>query len=256
MRGDNIMRKKGTLRQILLITDGCSNQGEDPVAMAALAYEQGIGVNVIGVLNENAPEYLRQGLKEVEDIAMAGGGISQVVYATQLAHTVKMVTQKAMAQTIKGVVNAELQQILGKSSTMDDLPPDKRGEVMEVVDEMGEMMDLEVLILIDASGSMEDKMATVQESLLDLSISLNSRIGTNDFSIYAFPGKKKEVEELLGWTSKLDSLGKVFSKITLGGITPTGPAIKEAIASFSRRRSLKRSFLSDEADGYTNESGM
>jgi Ca-activated chloride channel homolog len=250
------MRKKGTLRQLLLITDGCSNQGEDPVAMAALAYEQGITVNVIGVLNENTPEYHRQGLKEVESIAMAGGGISQVVYATQLAHTVKMVTQKAMAQTIKGVVNAELQHILGSSATMENLPPDKRGEVMEVVDEMGEMMDLEVLILVDASGSMEDKMPTVQESLLDLSISLNSRIGNNEFSICAFPGKKKEVDELLGWTSKLDSLGKIFSKITLGGITPTGPAIKEGIASFARKRSKRRSFLSNEATGYTNESGL
>ncbi|MCM3719864.1 vWA domain-containing protein [Fictibacillus phosphorivorans] len=250
------MHKKGTLRQILLITDGCSNQGEDPVAMAALAHEQGISVNVIGVLNEDAPEYHRQGLKEVEDIAMAGGGISQVVYARQLAQTVKMVTQKAMAQTIKGVVNAELQQILGSKSTMDDLPPDKRGEVMEVVDEMGETMNLEVLILIDASGSMEDKMLTVQESLLDLSISLNSRIGDNEFAIFAFPGKKKEVDELLSWSSRLDSIGKVFSKLSLGGITPTGPAIKEGIAAFARKRSSKRSFLSDDAPGYIEESGM
>ena len=29
--------KKGTIKQILLITDGCSNQGEDPSAMAALS---------------------------------------------------------------------------------------------------------------------------------------------------------------------------------------------------------------------------
>ncbi|MDR7074868.1 VWA domain-containing protein [Fictibacillus barbaricus] len=250
------MRNKGTLRQILLITDGCSNQGEDPIAMAALAHEQGITVNVIGVLNENTAEFHRQGLKEVEDIAMSGGGISQIVYATQLSQTVKMVTQKAMTQTIKGVVNAELQQILGSKSSMDDLPPDKRGEVMEVVDEMQETMNLEVLILIDASGSMEDKMMTVQESLLDLSISLNSRIGDNEFSIYAFPGKKKEVEELLSWSSKMDSIGKIFSKITLGGITPTGPAIKEGIAVFQQKRSSKRRFLSNDADGYERESSM
>jgi Ca-activated chloride channel homolog len=117
-------------------------------------------------------------------------------------------------------------------------------------------MNLEVLVLIDASGSMEDKMLTVQESLLDLSISLNSRIGENEFSIFAFPGKKKEVEELLSWSSKLDSIGKIFSKISLGGITPTGPAIKEGIAAFTRKRSSKRSFLSDDAPGYIEESGM
>ena len=45
--------KAGTLRQILLITDGCSNQGEDPSAMAAMAREQGITVNVIGVVDND-----------------------------------------------------------------------------------------------------------------------------------------------------------------------------------------------------------
>ena len=29
--------KTGTLRQILLITDGCSNHGEDPASVAALS---------------------------------------------------------------------------------------------------------------------------------------------------------------------------------------------------------------------------
>ena len=47
-----------------------------------------------------------------------------------------------MTQTIQGVVNRELQQILGKSHTVEDLPPEKRGEVMEVVDELGETVNL------------------------------------------------------------------------------------------------------------------
>ena len=45
--------KTGTFKQILLITDGCSNHGEDPIAMAALAKEQGITVNVIGVMEND-----------------------------------------------------------------------------------------------------------------------------------------------------------------------------------------------------------
>ena len=47
------LMKTGTLKQILLITDGCSNQGDDPIAMAALAKEQGITVNVIGVMEQD-----------------------------------------------------------------------------------------------------------------------------------------------------------------------------------------------------------
>ena len=80
-----------------------------------------------------------------------------------------------MTQTIQGVVNRELQQILGRSQTMEDLPPEKRGEVMEVVDELGETVELEVLILVDTSASMKHKLPTVKEALLDLSLSLNAR---------------------------------------------------------------------------------
>ena len=106
--------KAGTLRQILLITDGCSNQGEDPSAMAALAREQGITINVIGVVDNDVID--EKGLKEIEHIANSGGGVSQIVYAKQLSQTVQMVTQKAMTQTIQGVINRELQQILGNSN--------------------------------------------------------------------------------------------------------------------------------------------
>lgn len=242
--------EKGTLRQILLITDGCSNQGEDPVAMAALSKEQGISVNVIGVVEDDTIG--ERGLQEIENIAMSGGGISQVVYAKQLSQTVQMVTQKAMTQTIQGVVNRELQQILGEDDEMDDLPPEKRGKVMEVVDELGETMDLEVLILVDTSASMKAKLPTVQESLIDLSISLNARIGKNSFSLYTFPGKKKEIEQILDWNPKIDSISKIFPKLSSGGITPTGPALKFALTCFRRS---KRSLLSRD-ESYIEESGM
>ena len=222
--------KTGTLRQILLITDGCSNHGEDPVAMAALSYEQGITINVIGVMDQDIID--EKGLKEIEEIALAGKGISQVVYATQLSQTVQMVTRKAMTQTLQGLVNKELQQILGGSKTMEDLPPEKRGEVMEVVDELGESVQLEVLILVDTSASMKEKLPTVKEALLDLSLSLNARSGDNRFAVFVFPGKKNDVEKLLDWTPKLESLTSIFSKLETGGLTPTGPAIAEATILF------------------------
>jgi Ca-activated chloride channel family protein len=245
--------KKGTLKQVLLITDGCSNQGDDPIAMAALAKEQGISVNVIGILDSET--FGERGQKEIEGIAMSGGGISQMVYAQKLAQTVQTVTRKAMTQTLQGVVNSELQQILGsEGKSMDDLPPEKRGEVMEVVDELGETVDLEVLILVDTSASMGDKLPTVKEALLDLSISLNSRIGDNKFSIFTFPGKKQEVDKILDWTPKLDSISSVFPKLTSGGITPTGPAISEAVDYFNKKRSLRSLISRDES--YFEESGM
>lgn len=234
-----------------MITDGCSNQGEDPVAMAALAYEQGITINVIGVMDQDIID--ERGMQEIEDIAMAGKGVSQIVYATQLSQTVQMVTRKAMTQTLQGLVNKELQHILGGSKTVEDLPPEKRGEVMEVVDELGETAQLEVLILVDMSASMKQKLPTVKEALLDLSLSLNARSGANRFAVFVFPGKKNEVEKMLDWTPNLSDLTKAFSKLTTGGITPTGPAIREALSYFQKKRSL-RSLLSRDDESFFEES--
>ncbi|WP_100332748.1 VWA domain-containing protein [Bacillus xiapuensis] len=229
--------KTGTIKQILLLTDGCSNHGEDPVAMATLAAEQGITVNVIGIIgNETAHS---RGLHEIDQIALSGGGISQAVYASQLSQTVQMVTRQAMTQTLQGVVNQQLKQIFSSDTALESLPPEKRGEVMEVVDELGETANLEVLILVDMSASMTEKLPTVKEALLDLSLSMNARMGKNLFSLYIFPGKKKEVEQLLGWTPKLDSMTSLFSKLSPGGLTPTGPAIREAISQFMKKSHIE-----------------
>ncbi|MDQ0216183.1 Ca-activated chloride channel family protein [Oikeobacillus pervagus] len=229
--------KTGTIKQILLITDGCSNYGDDPIAMATLANEQGIAVNVIGVMEQDVMD--QKSMQEIEGIAASGGGVSQIVYAKQLSQTVQMVTRKAMTQTLQGVVNKQLKEILGNDMTIEELPPDKRGEVVEVVDELGETANLQVLILVDTSASMKHKLPTVKEALLDLSLSMNARMGNNLFSVYAFPGNKKDVEKLLDWTPKLESLTSVFSKLTPGGITPTGPAIQEAIVQFNKKRSIR-----------------
>lgn len=243
--------KTGTVRQILLITDGCSNYGEDPLAMAALAKEQGITVNVIGVIqNDQIDEAARQ---EIEGIATQGGGISQIVFTEVLSQTVQMVTRQAMTQTLQGVVNQELKQILNKDISIEDLSPEKRGEIMEVVDELNETVNLDVLILVDTSASMKKKLPTVKEALLDLSLSLAARMGNNRFSLFVFPGKQKNVEKLLDWSPRRDAISSVFSKLIPGGMTPTGPAIKEAIRHFEDRRSIF-GFLTKSDDFYHEES--
>ena len=194
-----------------------------------------------------------KGVKEIEGIALAGGGVSQIVYAQKLSQTVQMVTRKAMTQTLQGVVNKELQQILGHSQTIEDLPPEKRGEVMEVVDELGETVELEVLILVDTSASMKQKLPTVKEALLRFISKSKCSKGENRFSVFVFPGKKKEVEKLLDWTPRLESLTGIFAKLTTGGITPTGPAISEALGYFKKKRSL-RSLLSRDDESFFEES--
>lgn len=219
---------------------------EDPAGVAALAYEQGITVNVIGILENNQSEDVG-GLKEVEDIALSGGGVSQIVYPEILSQTVQMVTRQAMTQTIQGFVNKELKQILGSNQSIENIDPEKRGEIMEVVEDLGESSDLEVVVLVDTSASMHDKLPTVKESLIDLSISLNSRIGKNRFCIFSFPGKRKDIQKILDWSPQLNSISEVFPKLTSGGITPTGPALREAMYQFSKK-SLLRSLRNESAD--------
>ncbi|MBH0231825.1 VWA domain-containing protein [Halobacillus yeomjeoni] len=226
--------KPGRLKQILLLTDGCSNHGEDPIAVAALARNQGVTVNVIGVLDDRQHSK-PQGLDEIESIAEAGGGISQIVYQKSLSQTVQMVTRQAMTQTIQGVVNKELQEILGKDQTIEELPLDKRAEVVEVVDDLGETCDLEVLVLVDTSASMNHKLPTVKDALYDLSLSLNARTGSNQFCVYVFPDTKKTIKKMIDWTPELEKIHGIFSKISSGGYTPTGPALKEALYAFTEK---------------------
>lgn len=224
---------KGTLRQILLLTDGCSNSGESPVKSAAHAFKNGITVNVIGILDDYQNE-MDSGFEEVEDIARAGGGISQIVYKEDLSHTVQAVTRQAMSQTLQGFVNKELSNIFGKEQSLEEMEPEKRGEVMEMVEDLGETCNLEVLILVDTSASMHDKLLTVQEALIDLSINLHARIGDNMFSIYQFPSKRKNTEVVHEWSPKLEAISVIFPKLVTGGVTPTGPAIRDAMYQFGK----------------------
>ena len=95
----------------------------------------------------------------------------------------------------------------GRSQTMEDLPPEKRGEVMEVVDELGETVELEVLILVDTSASMKHKLADRKRGLLDLSLSFNARTGDNHFPSLYFPGKR-----MMSKNSGLDTKTTIFDK--------------------------------------------
>jgi len=219
----------GTLKQILLITDGCSNSGVSPVDVAADAFHMGITVNVIGVLEDHQSE-TDQAFQEIEDIASAGGGIYNIVYKQNLSETVQAVTRQSMSQTLQGVVNEELTQIFGGEKSLAEVDPEKRGEVMDVVDELEETCDLEVLLLIDTSASMHHKLLTVKEALIDLSGNLHARSGNNQFCIYQFPAKRKPVEMIHNWSPQLDAISVIFPKLTSGGLTPTGSALE---ASFS-----------------------
>ncbi|WP_223069019.1 vWA domain-containing protein [Paenibacillus caui] len=219
------------MKQILLITDGCSNVGQSPVMAASFAKQEGITVNVIGVVDYGTIGEL--GAMEIEEIAKAGGGMSELAETRQLAKTMQMMTRKTVVQTIQQAVNKELKQILG-SGSVESLPPDKRSEVVEVMDELTETTPLDVALLIDASASMKPKLAAVEDAIRDLMLSLGAREGETRLAVFHFPGKHSGEDAVLDmdWTSKINEARSLFQRLVMKGATPTGPALLKVIDFF------------------------
>lgn len=229
------------MKQILLITDGCSNVGVSPILAAAEAREEGITVNVVGVIDYGTIGEL--GSREIEDIASAGGGISQIVGTRQLAHTMQMMTRKTVVQTIQQAVNRELTQILGEkgAKTVTDLEPSQRSQVVEVIDNLTENAALQVSLLIDVSASMKPKLAAVEEGIRDLMLSLQARVGKSRLSVFHFPGRHSGEDAVMDidWTDDPGRVRSLFGRLQTKGATPTGPAIQKVI-DFYRYGTLEK----------------
>jgi Ca-activated chloride channel family protein len=221
------------MKQLLLITDGCSNVGMSPVVAAAHAKAEGITVNVIGVVERG--ESISSAEVEIEEIARAGGGMSRIVNPRQLSQTVQMMTRKTVVTTIQQAVNRELRQVFGAES-VEALPPDRRGEVVRVIDELGESAPLKVALLIDASGSMRPKLPAVEEAIRDLVLSLQSRSGRSEIAVFHFPDSDDGEGCVcdLDWTDNIAGVKRILPKLEMRGTTPTGPAMMQVIDFFRR----------------------
>jgi len=220
------------MKQIIVITDGNSNVGVSPVEAAAEAYERGVVVNVIGVVDEEGSGM--SGEAEIEAIAKAGGGIHRIVSPAKLAYTMQMMTRHTVVATIQQVVNAELRSIFkDETASLATLPPEKRAMVVRSVDEWTETAPLKVALLIDASASMKNKFEAVREAAMDLMLSMQARGGHSELAVLHFPGNNANAVELdTEWTTELAKVEKILYKLNVKGTTPTGPAILRALALF------------------------
>lgn len=242
------------LKQIMLITDGCSNVGENPAVAAAFARQEGIIVNVVGIVDYGTLGEL--GSREIAEIARAGGGMSRISGTAQLAQTMQMLTRKTMVQTIQQAVNKELRQILGNGSeTVSDLPPHQRSQVVEVIDEMSETCSLQVALLIDVSASMKPKLAAVEEAIRDMMLSLSARQGSSRLAVFHFPGAHSKEDAVLDvdWTGDLQAVQSIFHRLVMKGATPTGPALLKVI-EFFRYGTLDRRGYSQGQASWLKES--
>lgn len=216
------------LRQIILITDGCSNVGLDPVIAAAHAQAEEIIVNVIGVLGRG--EMGERGKREINEIANAGGGMSRIVNPELLKQTVQMMTRQTIAHSIQQLVRKELQLITGHSQ-IEKLAPEQRSQVVRVMDDWIETTNLHIVLLVDTSASMKSKLSAVEEAIRDLMLSLQAREGESEVALFHFPGPHSENDAVMkaNWTKDLAKNGKLFYNLNMKGTTPTGPALMKVI---------------------------
>ncbi|MCY0876208.1 MAG: VWA domain-containing protein [Firmicutes bacterium] len=223
------MPKNPILQQILLITDGCSNEGTDPVYIAQAARDRGITTSVIGILDEGSLG--DQGRREAQNIAEAGGGMCRIVRAADLSSTMQMVTRQSMQLTLHQVVNAELRELMGQDAN--GLPPETRAKVARMVETLGEEMPVQLALVIDVSASMSTKMPSVKEAIRDLEFGLGARVGRYELTVITYPGAREhaEIQKAL---APGESVADAIGLIRPAGNTPTGPALDLAVKSILR----------------------
>lgn len=219
------MDKTIEFRQIMLITDGESNEGIDPITAAKEGHNKGVTISTIGIIDKSNDE---RPLSEIKDIAEAGGGVWELTNIQNLSMALSMVTVKSVYKTIEEAVNRELKEIIGTG--ISDMPPESRVKVTDMIDRLGDEINIKCCIVIDSSSSMANKMSMAKKSILNLLRVLNQRKGKTEIAVISYPGKNKEQYNILcDFTEDIALLEESLDKILIGGNTPTGPAIKSAV---------------------------
>ncbi len=151
------------LKQIIIISDGQSNTGPNPVNMAALAFDNSIIVNTIGII-DNEENSLP--IFELESIAENGGGICELSNINNLSEALSRLTVKSVYNTVEEMVSQELKEILDLN--IEEIEPRERHKFIKLIDKIGSEIDLRCLILLDISGSMTNKIDMARKSIFEL----------------------------------------------------------------------------------------
>lgn len=220
------------VNQLVLITDGRSNAGSDPVAAAAHARAEGIVVHVIGVVDEGGIG--ERGAAEAAEIARAGGGLCRIVRPGVLSGTVREVTRQTVVRQFRDPTvcgGSHHFPVAAGVSALASLSPSERAHLTSRIEQWAETVPLRVALLVDASGSMKPKFAAVREAVFDLALGLKSRRGPGEIAVFHFPAPDGAALDA-GWTSDPAVAGRLFERLEMKGVTPTGPAILRVVDFF------------------------
>ncbi|HYF75339.1 MAG TPA: VWA domain-containing protein [Candidatus Nitrosocosmicus sp.] len=216
----------GEIKQIIVVTDGRSNIGVSPAEAAKRAYDAGITVSTIGIINLRGSSD-EIDIEEVEEIAKAGGGLCEYSHIEDLGRTIKNLTHRTAQRTIEQIVSRQLKQIMGEE--IESLEPKSRLKIVDFIDKYGENINLKCIVVLDTSGSMRDKLSIARRSVVELLENLQGRKGSSSIAVIAYPGETDGMCSIIcSFTSELSILKQKLELIRSGGGTPTGPAILKA----------------------------
>lgn len=219
-------KKKPVIKQIILVTDGQSNTGGNPIDAAKRAFDRNIIVNTVGILDRNNQR--EEPIEEIVKIAKVGGGSYEYTYIEELYHTMQSLTYKTVNQTIQEAVNKQLKEIMGNG--LDGMAPLERSKILNYIDSFSDEVRIRCCILMDASGSMNSKINSARYSILDLMNSFKGRKGKVDFAVIAFPGEKAQTcKTIYDFYNHEIDLERCLYEIKPKGGTPTAEAITFAV---------------------------
>lgn len=210
-------------KQIILVTDGESNEGVDPVLVARGSGAKNITINTIGITERETEE----SITEIKEIADASGGVWEHTSIQNLDTTMSMVSMKSVYNTLEETVNKELKSIMG--SELEEIHPSSRKKIIDLIDRLGDTSDIKCCVVIDCSASMKRKIDIAKSSALNFLRVMSSRGGNTEIAVIGYPYREKDYKVLCGFTNNIIELEKGLQQIKLGGRTPTGMALKGAI---------------------------
>lgn len=220
-------------KQIILVTDGESNEGVDPVIVSKEAKNKQITINTIGITNSESEE----SISEIKEIAEFSGGVYEYTNINSLDTAMSMVSMKSVYNTLEETVSKELKNIVG--SELEEIHPSSRKKIIDLIDKLGDNSDIKCSVVIDCSSSMKRKIDIAKSSALNLLRVLNSRNGKTEISVIAYPFEGESYKVLCDFTDNIIDLEKGLQRIKIGGRTPTGSALKGAISSLEGEESLE-----------------
>lgn len=230
------MERDVIIKQMILVTDGQSNVGGDPIEAAERAYKNGIIVNTIGIVDQKGTS--EDALNEIVHIAKAGGGNYEYSYIDELFQTMQSLTYKTVNQTLKDVVSKQLKEMIGQD--INDMEPKSRSKILNYIDTYSDEVGVKCCILLDSSGSMANKIHVARHSILELIHSFKGRKGRVDVAVIAFPGENMHTCRVLhDFNDDPDQLERSIYKIDPKGGTPTAIAIEEGIKLINHFNKIK-----------------